>query len=362
MIEIPGDLLEGGGQIVRTSLTLSALTGKPVTITRIRNKRPNPGLQPQHLVAAKAVAAICNAETANLTIGSSEIVFRPRVHKGGRFMFDVGTAGSISLILQALMPAAAYAPTPIELELTGGTDVRWSPSIDYLRLVQLPLLRQMGYQADIQIHQRGHYPKGGGHVSVIITPPRILHAVRWLERGGFTGVEGISHCVKLPSHVAQRQAVAAKEKLTAAGFAEVNIALETYAPNQDRHIAPGSGITLLAKFTTGAILGSDSLGERGKPAETVGQEAASILVDELASGAPVDRHMCDMMIPYMAVAEGRSEIQVSEITTHTLTNIKVAETLTGAKFKVEGELGHPGTVSVEGIALKCQLHFKAGAN
>ena len=352
MIEIPGDLLEGGGQIVRTSLALSALTGKPITITKIRNKRPNPGLQPQHLIAAKALAVISNAETTNLTIASRELTFTPRDRKGGRFTFDVGTAGSISLILQALMPAAAYAPTSIELELVGGTDVRWSPSIDYLRLVQLPLLHKMGYQANIQIHQRGHYPKGSGRVSATITPPRTLRAVRWLERGELTAVEGISHCVKLPSHVAQRQATAAKEKLNAAGFSGANITIETYAPNQDMHLAPGCGITLLARFTTGAILGSDSLGERGKPAETVGQEAASRLLDELSSGAAVDRHMGDMMIPYMAVAEGRSEVQVSETTTHTLSNIKVAETITGVKFEVEGELRHPGTVTVEGMALK----------
>ncbi len=352
MLEISGDLLEGGGQIVRTTIALSALTGKPVKLTKIRDKRPNPGLQAQHVVAVKAVAAICNAETMGLTPGSRELTFNPQGYVGGRLSFDVGTAGSIPLILQALMPAAAYAPTRVSLDLTGGTDVRWSPTIDYVRLIQLPLLQHMGYQATIQVDRRGHYPKGGGHATIFIDPPRTLKATNFIERGELLGIEGISHCVRLSSHVAQRQTNAAKERLNSEGFTQVNIANETYLPNQDPHIAPGSGVTLLAKFGNGAIVGSDSLGEKGKPAEAVGEEAATKLITELASKAPVDRHMGDILIPYMAVAEGRSTIQVSEITMHTLTNIKVAEMIAEIKFEVEGEWHHPGRIAVNGIALK----------
>jgi len=352
MIEIPGDTLEGGGQIVRTTLALSALTGKPVTITKIRENRPNPGLQPQHFVAVKVLAAACDAETEGVEVGSRRLTFTPRGHNAGRYRFDVGTAGSIPLILQALMPAAAFAQGRLEVELTGGTDVRWSPSIDYINLIQLPIIHRMGYDAAIEVHRRGHYPKGGGRVYATMNPPHLLKALHLLERGELAGIEGISHCVKLPSHVAQRQANAARKKLNAAGFSAANIATETYPPDHDPHIAPGSGITLLAKFANGAVLGSDSLGERGKPAEAVGAEAASKLIMELASGAPLDRHMGDIIIPYLAVAEGKSEIQISEITTHTLTNIKVAETLTGASFHLEGELHQPGTIRVEGLALK----------
>ena len=353
MIEIQGDLLEGGGQILRTALALSALTEKAVRIVKIREKRPNPGLQPSHLIAAKAVAAICNAETTGLIQGARELTFKPRGRVGGRFSFDVGTAGSIPLILQALLPAAAYAPAALEFELTGGTDVRWSPSIDYLRLVQLPLLHQMGYEVGLVVHRRGHYPKGGGHVSVSIEPPRRLKPICWLDRPESTRIEGVSHCVRLPSHVAQRQAEAAKEKLAASGLHDVNIATETYPPNQDPHISPGSGITLLAKFANGAILGSDSLGERGKPAERVGADAATKLLNELASNSPVDRHMGDIIIPYMVVADGKSEVQVSEITTHTETNIRVAELITGVKFNLEGELHQRGRIGLDGLALTC---------
>ena len=352
MIEIQGDLLEGGGQIVRTTLALSALTGKPVCITKIREKRPNPGLQAQHFIAAKALAALCNAETNDLTVGSLQLTFIPHDRVGGRFAFDVGTAGSIPLILQALMPATVYAPTPLEFEITGGTDVRWSPSIDYVRLTQLPLLGKMGYEATVRVRRRGHYPKGGGSVHVTTTPPRILKAVCWINRGELIDIEGVSHCVGLPSHVAQRQANAAKEKLRLAGFGNVNVAIETFPPNQDPHVAPGSGITLIAKFASGGILGADSLGERGKPAESVGEAAALKLLEELKTESPLDKHMGDMIIPYMAVAEGRSEVRVSEITNHTLTNIWVGELMTGVKFNVEGELHTPGKIAVDGIALK----------
>jgi len=352
MIEIVGDMLEGGGQIVRTTVALSALTGKDVRITKIRDKRPNPGLQAQHVIAVRAVASVVGAETEGLSPGSRELVFRPRRYVAGRFGFDVGTAGSIPLILQAVMPSAAYAPGRVQFDLTGGTDVPWSPTMDYIRLVELPVLRMMGYRAELTVKRRGHYPRGGGHVTIVVEPPRVLKAVSLLEHGDLTVVEGISHCVKLPSHVAQRQAAAAKERLSVSGIHEVNIGIETYPSAQDPHFAPGSGIALAMRFTNSPILGSDSIGERGKPAELVGEQAASNLLAEFDSKAAVDRHMGDILIPYIAVAEGRSELQVSMITNHTLTNIKVAEILSGVKFQVQGSLHEPGRISVEGIGLR----------
>ena len=185
-----------------------------------------------------------------------------------------------------------------------------------------------------------------------IEPVSSLKPLSLLDRGQTSGVEGISHSVKLPSHVAQRQATAAKEKLATAGYVDVNIAVETYPPAEDPHIAPGSGITLVMKSSNGSVIGGDSMGERGKPAERVGEEAASRLLAEIESNAPVDRHLGDMLIPYLAVAEGRSEILISEITMHTLTNIRVAEMIADVKFEVRGELQKPGRVSVRGIGLR----------
>jgi RNA 3'-terminal phosphate cyclase (ATP) len=210
----------------------------------------------------------------------------------------------------------------------------------------------MGYKAALTVNRRGHFPKGGGRVTMFIDPPRSLKAIDLLERGVISSVEGVSHCVKLPSHVAQRQATAVKENLGAAGVREVNIAVETYPPDRDPHFAPGSGVTLLMKFEDGAVIGADSIGERGKPAEKVGEEAATKLLAEIESKTPVDRHMGDILIPYMAVAEGQSEIRVSEITMHTLTNIKVSEMIAGVKYDVQGESGKPGKIRVQGLGLR----------
>jgi RNA 3'-terminal phosphate cyclase (ATP) len=352
LIVIPGDFLEGGGQIVRTSIALAALTSKEVRINKIREKRPNPGLQAQHVTAVKALAAICEAETEGLVQGSRELVFRPRRHVSGAFSFDVGTAGSIPLILQALMPSAAFAPNKVELNLTGGTDVKWSPTIDYVRFVVLPVLRLMGYQGALDLQRRGHYPKGGGKVKMTIDPVRALKSIRLLERGTRVSLEGVSHCVKLPSHVAQRQASAAYEKLSRGGVNGANIAIETYPPDQDTHLGPGSGITLVLKSSDNSTIGADSIGERGKPAERVGEDAATKLLAEINAKAPVDRHMADILIPYMAVAEGYSEISTSDLTLHTMTNIKVAETIAGVKFDIRGEMHGPGRVAVQGIGLR----------
>jgi len=350
MIEIQGDMLEGGGQIIRTSVSLAALTGDEVHITKIRYKRPNPGLQAQHVTAVRAIASLCDAQTEGLTQGSTELVFKPNGHKSGKFKFDVGTAGSIPLVLQALMPCIAFAPNHLELEITGGTDVKWSPPIDYVRLVTLPTLHIMGYEINLTVNRRGHYPKGGGNVTVSSTPPRRLRSITLIKRDQLTSIQGVSHSVKLPSHVAQRQADAAKQILIKAGYNEPSVDVESYV-SDDPYTGPGSGITLVAIYANSSVIGADGLGERGKLAEQVGEEAARRLIEELNSQASVDRHMGDMIIPYMAVADGHSEISISQITTHALTNIHIAEIILKVKFQVNGNVGQAGRISVDGLNL-----------
>ena len=351
MIEIQGDTLEGGGQIIRTSISLAALTGEDVHITKIRYKRPNPGLQAQHVTAAKAIATLCNAETEGLTQGSTELVFKPNGRKSGKFKFEVGTAGSIPLVLQALMPCIAFASSQLEMEITGGTDVKWSPPIDYIRLITLPALRLMGYELNLTVNRRGHYPKGGGSVGLTTTPPRKLQNINLTKRDRLTSIQGVSHSVKLPSHVAQRQADSARRTLTRAGYSELKVDVESYPNDQDPHVGAGSGITLVGSHTNPSIIGADSLGERGKPAERVGEEAARQLIEDLNTQASLDRHMSDMIIPYMAVADGHSEISVAQITMHTLTNIQVAEKILKVKFRVDGNMGREGRISVDGLNL-----------
>lgn len=352
MIEVDGSFGEGGGQVVRTSVALAALLSRDVRVVNIRAKRPNPGLRAQHITAVKAVAALCDAITEGLDMNSTELTFKPRRRMHGEFRFDVGTAGSISLVLQALMPAAGFAPGPVRFDITGGTDVRWSPTIDYVRFVMLPLLSRMGYEASLTLHRRGHYPKGGGRVSVEIHPSGSLRGFSLIERGEIMAIRGLSHCVRLPPHVADRQAKAARDYLDGAGFTGARIDVESHMAERDPHLGPGSGIALYADCSQGAILGSDSLGERGKPAERVGSEAAERLARELRANVAADRHMGDILIPYMAVAEGRSEIATSEITMHTITNAKIAEVVSGAKIEVLGDLGSPGRIIVHGVGLR----------
>lgn len=350
-IEIDGSYGEGGGQILRSSIALSALTLKPVRVFNIRAKRSNPGLRPQHMTAIRAVATISKAEVKGLYKGSMEVEFIPRERLSGYFRFDIGTAGSISLVLQALLPAAALAPGSCTFEITGGTDVMRAPPIDYMRFVFTKWLKLLGYQVEITLLRRGHYPRGGGRVMVRTNPVSKLRPIIAEDRGDIVEVRGISHAVRLPRHVAERQAKAAIEVLKNAGYSDVEIEIEWYHPRKDPHLGPGSAIVLWATTSKGFVLGADALGERGKPAERVGREAATKLIKELQSGAPIDKHMGDMLIPFIAIASGNSRIKVSNLTSHTLTNVHVTEKILGLKFNVRGFEGRSGIIEVKGLAL-----------
>jgi RNA 3'-terminal phosphate cyclase (ATP) len=345
LIEIPGDILEGGGQILRTSLSLAALLQKGVVIKNIRSKRIPPGLKAQHLTSVRAITEITKAKAEGFQVGSMNIQFSPQEINGGNYRFDIGTAGSITLILQALIPISIYANKPLQVQLTGGTDVRWSPSIDYLNSVILPNLSLMGFTPSLIINRRGYYPKGGGRITFTSTPTKYLKSINLVNPGDIKCIQGISHCGNLPRHIAERQAKTAI-KLLKPITDDITIKIQTGVTS-----CPGSGITLTAISKSGIILGSDSLGERGKPAERVGSEAANKLLDELSTEMVLDRHMGDVIIPYLALAQGRSRLTISRITSHTLTNIKITELITKVHFSIQGELNKSGEISVEGLGM-----------
>jgi len=245
------------------------------------------------------------------------------------------------------MPILAFAPGSVQLEITGGTDVKWSPPIDYVRLVTLPILKKIGYRGGLELVRRGHYPKGGGLVRFSTEGPSKLQPLTNHKSGAISRIHGISHATALPRHVAERQATSAKTWLEGAKLPSPSIDIEVL---DDRsQLSPGSGIVLSAENQMGNILGSDALGERGRPAEEVGSTAGRILVEEVESGAILDRHMGDMIVPYLVLAEGTSELSVSRVTQHTRTNIKVSEWLTGIRFDVEGEMDQPGKITVDGL-------------
>ncbi len=352
MIEVDGSFGEGGGQILRTTLAMAAVLGREVRVFNIRAGRGEPGLRPQHLTSARAIGEISSASSKGLEVGSTEFVFRPGALRAGRFRFDVGTAGSITLVLQTLMPVFPFLPGRVEIEITGGTDVKWSPPVDYLQLVTLPTLAKMGYQGTLTIVQRGHYPRGGGIARFTATPSTMLRPITKLDGGDVAKIMGISHSVRLPRHVAERQAIAARKVVVEKGLPGPEIDLDT--SEGPSALGPGSGIVLCAHSSGGAILGADSLGERGVSAEDVGSAAGTRLVEELESKAFLDRHMGDMIVPYIALAEGSSEISVSQVTQHSLTNMKVAEWVASVRFDSVGEIGRPGTLRVKGLGLRSE--------
>lgn len=342
MILIDGSYGEGGGQILRLSVALSCITGSDVKIFNIRAKRENPGLRPQHLTSIKVAEEICRAQTEGVSVGSTEIVFRPSTINPRDAEFDVGTAGSVTLIMQTILPVLAFSERRVELVLKGGTDVPWSPPIDYVRYVMLPHLSRAGYHVEVSLLRRGHYPRGGGLIKLrTLNTPKGFNPINLLGRGEVRVVKGVSHCVKLPKDVAVRQAESAKTYLKSRNLnVPVEVSLEFYEPGKDPHLGPGSGIVLWAD-TENSILGGDSLGAKGKRAEVVGAEAAEKLLHDLNTGAALDRHMSDNILIYLALSEGTSTITGAEYSMHAHTALWVLKQFLRVEYEISGELGKP---------------------
>lgn len=347
MLEIDGSMGEGGGSILRFSLALAAVKGEPIKVHNIRANRPKPGLGNQHLKAVEALQELTDAEVEGAEVRSKEVAFRPKAPRGGSIEVDIGTAGSTTLILQALMIPASFAEDPVNVEIEGGTDNPFAPPIDYLMNVTLPMLKKLGYRGEIELIKRGHYPKGGGKIKGKIEPIERLQALNLTEAGEVERISGRSHCVKLPGHIAKREAEAAEEELSRAGY-DAEIEAEFYKKSEDPHLSPGTGIVLWAETENGAILGSSLLGEKGKPAEEVGKEAANDLVEQLKTGQAVDRHLTDQLVPYLALAPRKSEITSAELTSHAITNIKLVEEILGTCVDVEGTEGEAGKIVDQG--------------
>jgi len=345
-VVIDGSFGEGGGQVVRTSLALSAVTGRPVKIVNIRAKRRNPGLQHQHLSAVKAVAMISGGEAVGASLGSTELSFYPGRLRAGSFKIDVGTAGSVTLIAQALLPVLPFLPGRTSFEIVGGTDVPWSPTSDYFASVVAKTAEIVGFRFSFEILRRGYYPRGGGAVRLTIEdPPGSLKPFRLLRRGRIERFEIRSVAHNLPRHVAERQAGSAQEILSREfRGSEISTFIEDDS-SPLRSLDPGSSVSIAA-YTESSILGADSLGERGKRAELVGREAAQRLIEDLRTDMALDRHMSDMIIPIAALAGRGSEVGGAALTEHALTNASVVEKVLGVRAAVEGKKGEPFVMKI----------------
>ena len=339
LIEIDGSYGEGGGQILRTALSLSAILSKPFTISDIRSKRKNPGLQAQHLEAVEALARITEAQTEGVTLGSQEISFAPQEIHPGEYQFEVRTAGSVTLLLQAIFLPLCFSKGISSVTLIGGTHVQWSPSFHYLSEVFLPTLGRLGVSAEAAIEKWGFYPKGGGRIRLKINPVRELKPITLVDRGSLKKIRGISAISNLPGDVADRQKEQALKRIRRELQIDGEITLLDKVPSN----GPGSFLFLLAEYER-VLAGFASLGVRGKPAEKVADEAVNSLKNYLESDGCIDPHLADQIVPFMALAKGNSSFTTPQMTEHLLTNLWVIQHFVDVTISREGETGERGRV------------------
>lgn len=336
MIHIDGSYGEGGGQILRTSLSLAAITGQAIHIDRIRAGRQKPGLAAQHLTAVRAAATICKAELRGDALGSMTLDFIPGGSaQAGRYTFDVtearegGSAGTVSLVLQTILLPLALATGESEVILRGGTHVAFSPSFTYIEQVYLPMLNRMGVQAEAKLNAWGWYPRGGGEVELRVSGRSKLSGINLLERGNLRQVRGLAVVTELPSHIPQRMASRAENLLHEAKLRA------TVQPLRARGVGPGAGLFLTAEYEN-SLAGFGALGRVGLPAEKVAEMACEELLDFHNTGAPVDVHLADQLLLPAALASEASQYRVTEISTHLTTNAWVIEEQFGlARVRVD---------------------------
>ena len=334
--------MEGGGQLLRMATTYSAILGEPIHVTNIRANKNQPGLKPQHLTTLKAASKICGAKTRGVKMDSREIEFIPRKIKGGFYDIDIGTAGSISLLLQCLVPILAFADKKTTLRIIGGTAVNWSPPIPFLENVVYKAFKPLGIEAQVQVLRHGFYPKGGGKVKATVQPVDEIKSIKIKKPSEIIQIRGISLCGRLPAHVAERQAKSASKTLKKAGL---KTDIKTIVlRNEKTPLSPGS-LVCLWSHDKSVYMGADSLGARGKPSEKVGKEAARSLVKQLETGNAIDKHTSDHLILPLSLASGKSEFTTSEVTLHTLTAIELAKMFTNTEFKIVGKQGNPGLIT-----------------
>ncbi|MDW8038055.1 MAG: RNA 3'-terminal phosphate cyclase [Thermoguttaceae bacterium] len=334
---LDGAMGEGGGQILRSALSLSAVTGRAFRIERIRAARKKPGLQAQHLTAVLAAAQICQAQVEGASLGSQQLAFWPGPVRGGRYEFDVGTAGSTTLVLQTVLPALALAKEPSELILQGGTHNPLAPPFDFLVEVFLPMLRQMDVRVEAELEAYGFYPAGGGRVRVRIHPTAQLRPIEMLHRGRILEHRIYAVVSRLPRHIGEREVETARKWLgwekKSTHILEVN------------SVGPGNYVAIRIQCEHATELFT-AFGQIKVPAEKVGMEAARQAQQWLEADVPVGPHLADQMLIYLALAGGGA-FRTQSPTLHTKTNLEVVTRFLERKLRLEPQTDKQWLVSVE---------------
>lgn len=340
MIQIDGSLGEGGGQVLRSSLTLSLLTKYDFQITNIRSRRSNPGLRAQHLKAVEAAASVGRAGVQGAELGSTALSFHPEAIHPGRYSLEISTAGAASLVLQTIFLPLALAGAGSTITITGGTHVNWSPSYHYLELQWLPFMRRIGFNADLKLQLAGFYPEGGGHMTAAIPPNSAISPLHITERGRLRQIRGISAIANLPRHIAERQREQVIRRLGDRFYLNDIRLVELPARFK------GTMLLLLAEFEKSQA-SYFSLGEIGKPAERVTDDAVDQMEEFLSTDGAIDQYLADQLLLPLALARGQSELRTSKITQHLLTNAEVIRQFLPVTINIAGRLGEAGLVSIE---------------
>jgi len=336
-ITIDGSQGEGGGQILRSALALSLVTGRPFTITRIRAGRKKPGLLRQHLTAVQAAAVIGQAQVTGASLGSTQLTFTPGAIQPGDYHFAVGTAGSATLVLQTVLPALLCAPGPSTLRLEGGTHNPWAPPFDFLTQSFLPLINRMGPHVEATLVRPGFYPAGGGEFRVAITPAPTLQPIELLERGPTQRITGIVQLAHLPRHVAERELHVLAAQL---GLTGDQLRVEELPTSH----GPGNlvVITVECRQVTEVFTG---FGQKGVPAEVVANQAVDQARRYLASDVPVGEYLADQLLLPLALARGGA-FRTTDLSSHARTNIAVVQTFLDVRFELTREDARGTTVRV----------------
>lgn len=341
IIKIDGSFGEGGGQILRTSLSLSAITKKPFEIHSIRANRKTPGISHQHLQAVNATARICNAEVTGNTLRSTTLRFYPGNIRHGTYSFNIGTAGSIALVLQTIFYPLSFADGPSTITITGGTHVSHSPCTDYLEQQWLFFLRKMGYDAEMQTTRAGFYPRGGGEVVMKISPSHTQHTIRIKDRGSLLRIKGISVVSNLDTNIAKRQQMEAQKQFSVQNIPHEIALFEMPA------IGKGTLLLLIGEFEHSQCC-YFSLGEIGKRAETVAEEACNKLNNFLKTKGMFDEYLADQLIvPLALVKEEKTTFTTPIITQHLLTNIEITKKFIPIDVAITGRINEEGTITIQ---------------
>ena len=339
MVEIDGTMGEGGGQVLRSSLTLSLLTGQPVEFFQIRAKRDKPGLGFQHLMAVQAAARISRAHVEGDRIGSQRLSFTPGRILPGDYHFDIGTAGATALVLQTILLPLALAKAPSRVTVTGGTHVPRSPCFHYLDWQWRAFLTRLGLNVELYMEMAGFFPEGGGAVRAVLPGGACMRGLQLRERGELQRVRGVSAVANLAEEIGERQRARALRRLRELGC-DVRITSEALPAN-----SRGTALVLLAEFAHSQAC-FVALGARGKRAEQVADEAADELLNFLATDGAVDRWLADQLLLPLAFAGQPSMLRTSEVTTHLLTNADVIRQFLPTRIVIDGLVGEPGTLQV----------------